>query len=352
MPPFLQFSLRRIALIPLTLFIITLVLYAGVMLTPPEARVTIYLPKGNSKYKESFVKQLIKSNYLDQPYAVQYAHWIKTLVSGSWGFSPSLGEEVLPALMRRTPVTIELALYSLLLFIPLGLANGLMAGWKPNSTYDTVFRGAAFFATSMPTFILSMLLLSLFYIKLGWFAPERFSPIFASQISSPDFHAYTGLLTVDSLLNARLDIFLDAVKHLTLPVVTLSLYHWATLGRITRAATTEEQGKEYIIAAKARGIREKMLIWKHALRGLLSQSLTSIGLSAANILTGVFIVEIIFTINGVSAVIVKAMRSGPDAPAALGFSIYSVLLVIGLMFILDIVIALVDPRVRDGILKS
>ena len=93
-------------------------------------------------------------------------------------------------------------------------------------------------------------------------------------------------------------------------------------------------------------------MWHHALRGLMSHSLTSIGLSAANLLTGVYIIELIYTLNGVSSVIVKAMNTGADAPAALGFSIYSVLMVLGLMFIMDILIAALDPRVRAEVLKS
>jgi len=310
------------------------------------------MPKGNSKPKESFIKQLIIKNYLDQPFPIQYGHWIKTLTNGDWGYSPSLYEDVLPALIRRTPVTIELALYSLLFFIPLGVANGLLAGWKPNSVFDNIFRSLAFLATSMPTFIFSLLLISFFYVKLGWFSPERISGVFSREIASPGFHNLTGMLTIDSLLNGRFDIFLDAIKHLFLPVITLTLYHWATLGRITRASTLEERNKEYIIAAKARGVEENRLIWHHALRGLLSHSLTSVGLSAANLMTGVFIIEIIYTLNGVSSVIVKAMRSGADAAAALGFSVYSVLMVVSLMFILDIIIAVIDPRVRDEVLRS
>ena len=352
MPPILQFLIRRLVMIPVTLFVITLLLYGSFMLTPVEARATIYLPKGNQRITENFINNVIRDNYLDQPFPIQYGHWVQSLLQGSWGYSPSLGEDVLPSLLRRTPVTLELILYSMLIYIPLGLANGLVAGWKPYTRFDNIFRSLAFLATSTPVFILSMLLLALFYIKLGWFPPGGISQKFMQQIQAPGYHTVTGMLSIDSLLNGRLDIFADVIKHLTLPVLTLALYHWGSLGRITRAAALEERGKTYITAARARGVRENRLLWSHTLRGLLSHSLTSIGLSAANMLTGVFLIEMIFTQNGVSSIIVTAMRNTTDAAATLGFAIYSVLMVLGLMILIDLLSALVDPRVRDEILKA
>lgn len=130
------------------------------------------------------------------------------------------------------------------------------------------------------------------------------------------------------------------------------MFHWATLGRITRATVIGQRNKEYIIAARARGVNEKNLLWKHALRAILSPSLTAMALSAASVVTSIFVVEIIFGLTGVSQVIVIAMSSTPDAPAALGFAVYSVLMVISLMFILDVVQALLDPRVRDEVFKA
>ena len=113
-----------------------------------------------------------------------------------------------------------------------------------------------------------------------------------------------------------------------------------------------ERGKEYITAARARGVNETRLVWRHALRAILTPSLTAMALSAASVVTGLFVVEIIFGLTGVSEVIVVSMRSFPDAPAALGFAVYSVLMVLGLMFILDVVQAILDPRVREEVLKS
>lgn len=357
MPPLLQFVARRFLVVPLSLFIITLVLYGGVMLSPPEARADLYMPSNlNQNLSDEQIanirEQIIERHRLRDPFPVQYFYWAKTLFDGSWGYSPSLNEEVLPSLLRRTPVTLELALYSVIFLVPLGMVSGLAAGWNRNGGFDKFFRGAAFLAASTPTFILALVLLSIFYINLGWFAPERISLNFGLELSADGFNSYTGMLTIDSLLNGRWDIFRDAWKHLAMPVFTLSLYHWATLGRVARATVLNERRKEYVISARARGVAERRVLWRHVYRNIIAPSLTSMALSAASIVTGVFVAEIIFDFNGVSNVIVGAMNGIPDAPAALGFAIYSVFMVLFLMFLLDVLQAFFDPRVREGVLRA
>lgn len=352
--PFLEFLLRRIVYAALSFVVITMVLYGAVMLVPAEARAQLYIPKGKGgeRISANFVRVMIREHHLDDPYPIQYGYWLKGMLDGTWGFSPTLQEEVLPALLRRTPVTLELALYSLLFFIPLGLWSGLMAGWRPGGIFDSVFRGAAFLSLSMPPFILAMILMAIFYAKLSWFPPGRLDIMLDMQLARESFRAYTGMMTIDGILNGRLDVTANAFKHLVLPVFTLSIFHWATLGRIARTMIIGERRKEYLLAAKARGISEREVLGKHALRSILAPSLTGIALSAASIVTGVYVVEVIFLMNGISNVVVAAMSTQPDAPAVLGFAVYSVIIIIGLMFMLDILQVAVDPRVRAEALKA
>ena len=357
MPPLLQFIIRRFLVVPISLVVITMVLYGGVMLTPPEARAQLYFPQRmnanlSDEQLEKYTEAIIKRYHLRDPYIVQYSYWALSLFDGTWGYSQSLNAPVLPSLMQRTPVTMELTLYSLLLLIPLGLISGVLAGWKRFGMFDRLFRSTAFVSTSTPTFILAMVLISIFYINLDWFAPGRIGLQASLEISKGGFNDYTGMLTIDSLLNGRLDIFADAWRHLAMPIFTLSLYHWATLGRVTRATVILERDKEYITSARARGLAERKVVWRHAFYNMLSPSLTSMTLSAATIITGVFVSEIIFDFNGLSYVIVQAMSGIPDAPAALGFAVYSVIIILLLMFVLDVLQAVFDPRVREGVLRS
>ncbi len=357
MPPLLRFVLNRLLAIPLTLLLVTAGLYAFVMLTPVEVRLTLYLPNGvdfnrlSAEQIERVQNRIIQEHHLRAPYPVQYGLWLTSLVQGKWGWSPTLNQEVLPALIRRTPVTAELTLYSLLFFIPLGVLSGVVAARQKGRAADHAFRAVAFISTSLPVFILAFVLLAVFYVGLGWFPVERLGVQSSLLISSGQFRLYTGLLTVDALVNGRPDIFREALRHLVMPVVTLSLFHWATLGRVTRAAMLEENRKQYVVAARARGIRERQVVWKHMLRNALSPALVSSSLSAASLVTGVFVVEVIYNFKGISELVMSVINV-PDAPPVLGFAVYSVLIVLVIMFVLDVLHALIDPRVREGLMST
>jgi peptide/nickel transport system permease protein len=332
-------------------------MYAGVMLSPPEARAELYMPKNFGPYatpeRIAHIRELLIEKYhLRAPFPVQYIFWVQSLVHGEWGYSPSLQEDVLTVLLRRTPATLELALCSISILFPLGVISGLMAGWNPYGRFDRIFRGLASLASSTPSIILALILLSVFYINLGWFAPGRIGISLGPDILETEFIKYTGLLMVDSLLNRRLDIFVDALRHLAMPVFTLSLYYWAILARMTRATVISERGKGYITAAQSRGLSDNAVVWKHVYPNIIAPSLVTMALSATSILSGTIVVEIMFNFKGVSSIIVAAMSNVPDAPAALGFTVYSVIMVLLLTFLLDVLQAFFDPRIRRGVLHS
>jgi ABC-type dipeptide/oligopeptide/nickel transport system permease component len=351
--PFGRFLVRRLLAAPFTLFIITLVLYGMTMLVTPEERAQLFWPERTrvltDAEEQRLTEMIIKRQGLDQPFPVQYAGWIGALLSGNWGYSSALNGWVLPALLRRTPATFELTLWSALLFVPLGLVAGVLAGSRHGRRLDDRFRAAAFVATSIPPFIVALMCLAVLYVSLRWFAPERIGLGLSLELARSGFVTYTGMFTVDGLLNGRLDVVADALRHLVMPVFTLSLLHWATLARVTRAAVIDELDKEYLVAARARGLRERAVLWRHAFRNALVPALTSTALSAASLLSGVYVVELIYNFHGISELVYYAMRDAPDITLALGFAIYSVLLVLLMMLALDVAQALVDPRMREGI---
>lgn len=354
MPPLLIYLAKRTISILISLCIITLALYALVMLTPAETRATLYLPKNLSprltdKQYQNLIQQSIERQHLNDPYPLQYIRWVGNLLQGNWSYSPTLQEDVLEAISRRAPVTAELALYSILAFIPLGIISGVVAGTRKNQPADHLFRLSAFIAATFPAFILALILMAFFYVRLYWLAPERIGVALSQVIYAEQFRQITGLLTVDGLLNGRPDVSLDALRHLVMPVCTLALSHWATLARITRISMATELQKEYIVAARAHGIPHRSIIWKHALRNAIAPALTSSLLSSASLLTGVFVVEIIFNFHGISEIAVSSMQFVPDAPAALGFAIYCVMIVLILMSVLDLMLYALDPRIRSGI---
>lgn len=353
MPPLFKFLFRRLLAIPLTLLIVTAALFAIVMLAPVETRAQLYMPNWSSNNPnirpELVLQRVIEEHGLNDPFLVQYGRWVTRLVQGEWGWSPGLGDDVLHALLVRTPGTVELTLYSILFLVPLGIVGGVLAGWRQNQCFDHGFRFVAFIATSIPPFILGLVLLSIFYVGVRWFPPGRLDTMYVFAIADGNFKPYTGLLTVDGLLNGQLEISINALRHMVLPVITLSLSHWATLGRITRATLLEELSKDYITAAHGRGITRRSILWLHALRNALIPALNSSALSAASLIMGVFVVEAIFGFPGISELITDSFNYFPDTPAGLGFAIYSVLLVLPIMLVFDILQGFVDPRIREGI---
>ncbi len=351
MPPLLRFLIRRLIAIPITLLIVTLMLFGILMLAPPEVRAAPYLPDRLPPHvdEEHVIQRIIRDRGLADPFLVQYGRWISALLRGDWGYTPILNGPILEAMVARTPVTAELALYASLAFIPLGLICGGIAAARPNRPSDTGFRFVAFLGTSVPPFILGLWLLAIFYVALHWFAPMRLGLVQSQLVRSSEFTSFTGLLTIDGLLNRRPDVTLDALRHLVLPVATLAFSHWATLGRLTRASMVEESERPYITAARARGIPTRRIVWRHAFRNAMVPALNSTALSAASLVTGVFVVEVVFGFHGISELITDALVGNPDVYLAVGFAVFSVLLVLPIMLILDIIQAVVDPRIREGI---
>ncbi len=360
MSPLARFLLLRLLLVPLTLLVVTATLMALLTAVQPEVRALLYLPyRIQAQTGEMSTEELrrvtepyIQKYHLEDPFPVQYVYWVISVFTHGGGYSPTLKGEVFEALLRRTPVTAELTIYSLLLFIPLGVVSGLRAGWRQGGLLDSRFRTVAYITSSLPPFITALFLLGIFYSFLGWFPPGRLGIAISQEVLSPEFHHFTGLMTIDSLLNRRLDIFIDSVRHLILPVVTLSLVHWATLGRIVRSTIIIERRKEYMTAARARGIPESRLQWRHGLRNILAPALSSSALAAASLFTGVFMIEIIFGLKGVADLVVHGTALGLDMPIAMGFSIYSVSIVLVIMFVLDVLRAILDPRSRESMIQQ
>lgn len=341
----------RLLFIPLTLFIITATLYGIIMLAPAEERAALYLPPNlprimTAERLQVVLDGIIEEKGLNDPYPEQYINWVSDLLQGNWGYSPTFNDDVLALLKRRMPVTAELTFYSVLLLVPLALFSGVVAGWRAYTPADRGFRLVAFVSTSIPPFILGLFLLSIFYVGLGWFPPGR-TGIYTLTLSTSTFRTITGFLTIDGLLNGRPDVTIDAFRHLVLPVFTLSLLYWATISRVTRVSMIEERSQDYLVAAKAKGLKDRTLEWRHAFRNATVPAFSAMILSAAGLVTGVYVIESVFNFKGLSELVTRGFFVAPDAPVIMGFAVFSVLLVLPIMLFFDLLRALIDPRLRD-----
>ncbi len=349
MEKLLAFLLRKTILYTLSFVLITAIIYGFIVAsTTPLERARLYLPANTKnmgpKQIEIKLNQSIKDYHLEAPYVVQYLNWLNNFLKGNWGYSPTLRVDVLQAITNRLPPTIELTLYSILLFLPIGLLSGLIAAGHKNKFQDLIFRFSASVATSIPTLILAILLIIFFSINLRWFGPDRLTSTNLVLVNSENFRLFTGLITIDGLLNSRPDVSWDALKHLVLPATTLALPQWAILTRLTRTGILDELKKEYITMARGMGLPEWKLQWQYALKNVTPILLSNSMLSVAMLLTNTYIVEEIFHYPGLSYLGLKTISDGLDSAIIMGFAVISILLVLLSMFILDILLYVFDRR--------
>lgn len=344
-----KYVLRRLLILPVIMFFVTLILFTLVLQIPAEQRVRVYLPSVNPHITEEELARLVQVTIerygLNKPLSVQYVSWLRNLFRGEWGYSPSWRQPVLEGLQRRVPATIELTLFTIIPSVILAIVLGSLAARRGSRLPDHVIRAATFVSWALPPFILGLVLMNVFYAWLDWFPPERIS-IWARQIvSSAEFRAYTGLLTVDALLNGNVRIFWDALRHLVLPGVTLALIEWALLTRIMRSSLLDVLRQDYITVARAKGLRERAVINRHARRNAILPLISAGGAVVSMLISGVVVVEVIFNLNGIGRGAVNAMFNA-DIPVTVGFAIFSCGATVLASLFADILYVVVDPRVR------
>ncbi|MEM0457041.1 MAG: ABC transporter permease [Nitrososphaerota archaeon] len=336
------FLIRRLILVIPTLLGISLLIFGVTQLFDPIERASLYI---RDPRQIRFVEEIIKKYGLDQPFYVQYFGWLSQVLQGNLGWSQSLHMPVLEALITRFPATAELVLYSAPLTIVLGIFLGKISAVKKDTVIDHVTRVMAIVGWSLPAFWLGIILMAVFYGGFGIFPPGRLSPWAEAMIRSGKFKAYTGLYTIDAILNLNGDVFIDALSHLVLPVITLTTINVALIMRVMRSSMLEQLGKTYIIAARARGLDSKTVIDKHATKNALIPVVTISGLLTAGMLSGMVITETVFEFKGVGYFAAHAATQ-LDIPAVLGFALFAGLIFVIANLIVDILYAYIDPRIR------
>jgi len=337
------FIIRRLLLVIPTLIGISLLIFSVISLFTPAQRAFLYV---SNPEKGVDLPTIIKQYGLDQPVYVQYWIWLQEVLRGNLGWTKVGNGQVMAVLLHRLPATAEIVLYTAPIVVLLGIFLGIQSAVHRDTIIDHATRTVAIIGWSLPTFWLGLVLIAIFFSSLGWFpSGDRLTLTFIEVVRKPSFMKYTGLNSIDALLNGRFDIFVDAIRHLVLPVATLVTIQIALIVRVMRSSMLEALGKGYIITAKAKGLSKKEVINKHARRNALIPAITLAGILTASMLSGVVITETIFHINGIGRFAATAARE-VDAPAVLGFALFSCLIFIFTNLIVDIVYAYIDPRIR------
>ncbi|HNR01410.1 MAG TPA: ABC transporter permease [Anaerolineaceae bacterium] len=351
----LTFITRRLLLVPVLLFGVTVLIFAMMQLLSPVERTALYvrdLPKN-----EKMIDGLIKRYGFDQPIYIQYWNWLVGpknpitgereggILSGDFGYSRSNSMTVAELIKRRFPNTLDLAIWTIAPMILVGIWLGVQAAVHHNGFIDQLARIFSIVGTSFPVFVFGLLVLMLFYAKLNWLPPGRLSDWASAAVSSNDWKTYLNLVTFDALLNGRFDVFWDAIKHMILPILTLSYINWATFLRVTRSSMLETLRMDYVVTARAKGLKENDVIFKHARPNAMLPVITMAGFSIVGLLGGVVITETVFNYPGIGSAAARAATS-LDIVTMLGFAIFNGLILIVANLVVDIIYAFVDPRVR------
>lgn len=321
---------------------------------PLKTRVNLFLSEDRfiNPWAPDPTAELIEKYGLNDPFPIQYMKWFENVLEGSLGWSYSMSMPVTEAILRFFPATLELVIYSApLIFLggyKLGCFSAKRAKLKAprEDPIDFAVRSITTIGYSIPSFCIAILLLVLFYLGMGWFGLERLGIAAHVFVQSPEWISYTGLYTIDALLNEQLWIFFDALKHLVLPVITLTTQMVAIVARITRSSMIDELGKPHIVTAKAMGLDEGTVI-NHAKKGAKTPILTISGILFASMLTGVIVTEYIFAIKGVGYLVMAATASWRiDYILLIGLALFFCVIFMLLNLVVDLAYAYIDPRVK------
>ncbi len=265
---------------------------------------------------------------LDKPFYIQYLIFLRNALHGNFGMSFVSRLPAMQLILERLPATFELALMAMLIAVTFGVGLGVLVSVAPNSPASRLIMAGSLLGISIPTFLTGILLIMVFAVDLRWFPPfgrGEVVRIFGNWRS--------GLLTWDGL------------KHLILPAITLSTYQLAVLLRLTRAGMMEVLGEEYIKTAWAKGLPQRAVLFKHALRNALIPVVTMIGLQFGELIAFSIVTETVFQWPGMGNLLLSAIFES-DQPVIVSYITFVSLVILFLNLLVDILYVFINPKIR------
>ena len=279
---------------------------------------------------------------LDKSLPEQYVIYLRDLLRGNLGRSLNNHQPVTSELRRYVPATLELVLLAFALAVVIGIPLGIYSAKKKDRLLDHFSRFFSIGAVSLPTFWVALFLQLIFYKGLNLLPIGGRLSVEATIFETVP--QVTGMLLTDCLITGKFGLFLDALRHIILPCITVSLYPIGLVSRMTRSALLEILGEDYMTAGHSYGLSDTRMLWKYALKNSLGTTATDVALSMGYTLTNTFLVEAIFSGPGIGSYISSAVTT-LDYPAIIGVTLFGAVCYIILNLLADIIIAS-DPRVR------
>ncbi|GAB4304204.1 MAG: ABC transporter permease [Candidatus Bipolaricaulota bacterium] len=277
---------------------------------------------------------------LDKPIYVQYARYMAGLLRGDLGRSLRTRRPVLEDIKQFFPATVELALAALLIGVVMGIGLGMVSAVRSGQPVDHASRVFAIVGLSMPAFWLGLLLLLVFYYRLGWLPGPGQLPYWL-----PRPPRVTGFLTIDAMLARDWTAFVSYLHHLVMPAFTLGWLSTASITRITRSSMLEVLREEYIKTARMKGLRENVVVMKHAFKNALLPVITVTGIRFASLLEGAVLTETVFAWPGLGRYATYSFLS-IDFNAVVGTALFMALLYAMSNLIVDLLYAYLNPKIR------
>jgi len=290
---------------------------------------------------EHVVQRVRQELGLDLPLVQQFGIYLAKVAQGDFGTSVLSGRPVLQDLLRAFPATLELATAGIVIGAGLGIPLGVWAAVRRGGLVDHAVRVIGLVGYSVPIFWLGLMALVVFYARLGWVAgPGRIDVSYEYTLTP-----WSGLLLLDTARAGEWQAFGNAIAHLALPAALLGYFALAYISRMTRSFMLNELAQEYIVAARAKGLSEARIVWRHALRNAMVPLVTVVALSYAGLLEGSVLTETVFAWPGLGLYITNSLQNA-DMNAVLGGTLVVGTIFIGLNLLSDLVYRVLDPRVR------
>jgi peptide/nickel transport system permease protein len=277
---------------------------------------------------------------LDKPLPQQYVTYIWNILHGDMGISISTRDAVTDDLKLYFPATVELSLAAMLFALLVGVPLGVIAATRRDRPADHLARGLSLIGVATPTFWLGLMLLVVFYAKLGWApGPGQLD----ADYNPPPIH--TGMIVIDSIIAGDTDDLTNSLEHLILPALTLGSYTMGIITRMTRNSMVEALSQDYIRTARAKGQRRFWIVYSHALRNALIPTLTLVGLAFGSLLSGAVLTETIFSWQGIGLYATKT-ASLLDYPAIMGVALVTAVVYVFVNLLVDVLYGVLNPQIR------
>jgi len=337
---------RLLLLIPVLLGVTMITFALSHMIGDPVA---VYVT--SEKLTETQIQKIVKAHHLDDPLYVQYWYYLSDLLHGDWGISRSDGDRpVIESIKSYFPATFELTIFAIAMSVVLGIPIGIVSAVRKDKTVDHAARIFALTGVSMPVFWLALLMQYTFYYRfkiMDWPYLPLQGRVDSLLVAQYQLKQITGLYILDSLLTGNWPIFFDALLHIIMPSFALSYITLALIARMMRSSMLEVLRQDYITLARSKGLRERAVIYRHALRNAMIPTVTITGLAFGGLLAGAVLTESVFSWPGVGRWSTSAILRA-DAGGILGFTQLIAAIYVLANLIVDLIYVALDPRIRLG----